>query len=725
MQRFLAVLFLVSLLLTISFHQAIRSTITQQASLSTDNITSLSQPVAKTEQVPESEPPSPVESLPAEPLLADFNVVGFTQNGTVGPLGLSAAEDLQFISHNTISTWEGLIENIGQPTARVHLIDTQKFEGHYGYTKQALGRGTGYSQRNFFDEVQQPERRRYMPFLLFDFRGRPLQWQGKSYQWVLNVRRYDYADGDTELAAMITELKELISSRLMLDAGEPLLFVYDKQGSFRRPHVANLSAVEAAGFATVTEVEMITAAGGKLVSVLNPGVAVGYLQRIGVGESTAGLTPRHIAIFEDTPERIPPVTGIVTLEAQTPLSHVNLLAKNRGTPNVSTTNIDLVPNLEQLTGKLVRMNATADGTVQLKEVSLAEAEIVWNQSKQQDVEIPPITATSLEAIDFTKASESEASLPNIGSKASNYATIQNLLGTELVKPGFGLSFAHYRRVVAEPTAQRLIENLLENKDTLTPQQINRELQEIRISIREGTSDRAIAPTIEAIRDAIAQMPGVERIRLRSSTNSEDLPVFNGAGLYESTGFNVEAGDRKLKKKLLTVMSSLWLERAFWERELFGIDHRAVGMAVLINPAFSDEYGNGVVIGSQEPDGFKTWVNAQIGEASVTNPLENEIPESFTLTEDRIESVEVQSRSNISSVFLEKTDNTVNIALSPQLMQLQQVTRRLHDYFVTQQYEVGDQRRYGIDIEYKLMQEGDKVVLYVKQGRLLNLESEVY
>ena len=258
----------------------------------------------------------------------------------------------------------------------MHLIDTQKFEGHYGYTKQALGRGIAYSQRNFFDEVQRPERRRYMPFLVFDFRDRPLQWQGKSYQWVLNIRRYNYADSDAELAAMITELKGLISSRLMVDAGEPLLFVYNKEGSFRRPHVENLSAVETAGFATITETEMITAAGGKLVSVLNPGIAVGYLQRIGVRDSTAELTPRHIAIFDDTPERIPPVTGIVTLEAQTPLSHVNLLAKNRGTPNVSTTNIDLVPNLEKLTGKLVRMDATADGAIQLKEVSLAEAEIV-------------------------------------------------------------------------------------------------------------------------------------------------------------------------------------------------------------------------------------------------------------------------------------------------------------------------------------------------------------
>ena len=46
------------------------------------------------------------------------------------------------------------------------------------------------------------------------------------------------------------------------------------------------------------------------------------------------------------------------------------------------------------------------------------------------------------------------------------------------------------------------------------------------------------------------------------------------GYTNRQGFNVKAGDRKLKKKLLKVMSSLWLERAFWERELFGIDHRS-------------------------------------------------------------------------------------------------------------------------------------------------------
>ena len=219
------------------------------------------------------------------------------------------------------------------------------------------------------------------------------------------------------------------------------------------------------------------------------------------------------------------------------------------------------------------------------------------------------------------------------------------------------------------------------------------------------------------------MPDVPRIRLRSSTNSEDLPTFNGAGLYESTGFNVEDSDKKLRKKLLKVMASLWLERAFWERELFGIDHSAVGMAILNNPDFSDEYGNGVVIGSQESNGFRTWVNAQKGEASVTNPVEDEISESFTFIGRSADDVVVQSRSNIGDVFLEESSSAIRPVLSSQLSQLQSTTQRLHDYFVAKQREKGDRRKYGIDIEYKLMEENGQVVLYVKQSRLLNLDYE--
>lgn len=670
--------------------------------------------------------PMTVQLAPVSPLSATAKANAMTVfgsvEGSIRPLSAAETDDLQFLSHDKILTWEGLIEDIGTPNARVHLIDTKRFAGHYGYTKNALSRGTAYTQTNFFAEVQSPENRRYMPFLVFDFRDRPLVWQGKSYQWVINIRRYNYTDTHSQLAAMLVELKTLLGNHLFSGAGEPLLFVYEKTGSFRRPHVNHLADVHAAGFEVITERAMIESAGGTLVSVLNPGTAIGYLKRIAVGASSEELTPRHIAIFEDTPERIPPVTGIVTLEPQTPLSHVNLLAKNRGTPNVSTANISLIPNLNSLTGSLVKMIAGRNGTVTIQSATLAEAEQFWAERTQSELEVPAISATSFQPAEFATVSDDEAALSKIGAKASSYAAMQTLLGSDVIKPGFALSFAHYQKIARVPATQLRIQDLLAQKGSLAPEEINDRLEAIRNSIRKETPKEILDESVSAVRSVISQL-NVPRIRLRSSTNSEDLPTFNGAGLYESTGFNVDDSDKKLRKKLLKVMASLWLDRAFWERELFGIDHSKVGMAILINPAFSDEYGNGVVIGSQEDIGFRTWVNAQKGEASVTNPLDNEIPESFTFVGRSVDRPQVQSHSNLGNVFLDDETSEVHPTLLPQLLQLQNISNRLYDHFVARQRDLDDRRKYGIDIEYKLMSEGDQVVLYVKQSRLLNLEHE--
>ncbi|WP_264327361.1 PEP/pyruvate-binding domain-containing protein [Romeriopsis navalis] len=646
-------------------------------------------------------------------------VMGSVAN-TLRSLTPGEAEALQFVSHDKILTWEGLVEHIGKPNATVHLIDTTRFEGHYGYTRNALGRGASYTQFNFYSEVQFPQTRRYMPFLVFDFRDRPLLWNGQSYRWVLNIRRYDYKDSHQALADMLAGLRTLLSKNLMAGYGEPLLFVYEKPGTYRRPHIQQLTEVKAAGFETITEQQMIEAAGGALVSVLNPGTAIGYLELIKVGEDGDHLTPRHIAVFEDTPERIPPITGIVTLEPQTPLSHVNLLAKNRGTPNVSTAKMELIPSLAGSIGKLVKMVAKPDGTVTFTPVSQAEAEQFWASKTKDQLEVPTITATSLDPVEFATGSPTDLALPNIGSKASNYAVLQNRLDPTFVKPGFGLSFAHYQQIAAEPDTQIIIRDLLARKNLFAPEEINALLKLIRKSIEKHTSDATIAPAIAAVRAVIAKMPGVKRIRLRSSTNSEDLPTFNGAGLYESKGFNVDDSDQKLRKKLLKVMASLWLERAFWEREIFAIDHADVGMAILINPAFSDEFANGVVVGTEESNGFRTWVNAQKGEASVTNPLDDELPESFAFVGDRLSELQVQSRSNIGSVFLVDGADTIRNERQEALLQLRQVTQQLYEHFVEAQRAGGDRRKYGIDIEYKLMQEGDAVRLYVKQSRLLNL-----
>jgi phosphoenolpyruvate synthase/pyruvate phosphate dikinase len=80
--------------------------------------------------------------------------------------------------------------------------------------------------------------------------------------------------------------------------------------------------------------------------------------------------------------------------------------------------------------------------------------------------------------------------------------------------------------------------------------------------------------------------GDKGVFVRSSTNAEDLPGFNGAGLYDTVP-NVK-GTEALAAALKTVWGSLWNDRAFAARERAGIDHRAVLAAVLVQTGIDAE-----------------------------------------------------------------------------------------------------------------------------------------
>ncbi len=664
---------------------------------------------------------SPLDDSKSELKQEVLSVYGYV-DGKVRSLTSKDLKGLEFVSHNKILTWEGIIENFSRPGEKVHIIDTAKFEGHLGYTQEALGRGKSYDQRAFFDEIQPPATRRYMPFMVYDFRNQPVKWEGKNYRWVMNIRRYNFKDTHLELAEVLAHLRSLLQGSLFRDQGEPLLYVYDNiPFTFRRPHINFVDEIKTKGFSFITENQMIDLAGGDLVSILNPGKAFGYLKLVKANEPTSDLTPKHIAIFEDTPERIPPVAGIITLEPQTPLSHVNLLARNRGTPNVSTASIDLIPSIAKLLNQLVAFEASKDGQISLREASISEAELFWKSRQKEKLVVPEIRSNSLEYVDFSSDQEGQLAVTQIGSKASNYATIQKILGSKFVLPGFALTFSHYLALAENPVLKDLIGRLIRDKDGLSPTEVSARLEEIRNFILTGTDHEVIGKTVAVVRSLSGKMPGVKKIRLRSSTNSEDLPTFNGAGLYESEGFKFEDNDEKLKMKILNVMASLWLDRAYWERELFGIDHLKVGMAILINPAFVNESANGVVMGSESVNGFKTLVNAQKGEASVTNPLEGEVSELFSFLNQDFSKLEDTKSSNLGSVFL-SSESKILDDMSDSLLDLQVVTKTLHDYFVGRQRTLGDKRAYGIDLEFKILLVNGMPQFIVKQSRLLNLGS---
>ena len=79
---------------------------------------------------------------------------------------------------------------------------------------------------------------------------------------------------------------------------------------------------------------------------------------------------------------------------------------------------------------------------------------------------------------------------------------------------------------------------------------------------------------------------------RSSTNSEDLPNFSGAGLYSSMP-NLRTDDQ-LIDGIKSVWASVWNSQAYEARERAGIDHTKVFMAVLIQEGINSE-SSGVMI----------------------------------------------------------------------------------------------------------------------------------
>ena len=205
------------------------------------------------------------------------------------------------------------------------------------------------------------------------------------------------------------------------------------------------------------------------------------------------------------------------------------------------------------------------------------------------------------------------------------------------------------------------------------------------------------------------MKSVKKIRLRSSTNCEDLPDFNGAGLYRSRGFRVTRTNASLEGRLLSVYASLWREEAYLEREFFGVDHTRAAMAVLINEAFTKESANGVIITIPDRAGQRpstVWVNAQRGSFSVVSPEPGVEPESFRFRLGRRPPGEVRSRSPRGAVFVEGP-------FSGLLGELSEATESIERLMLGE-----GSREYGVDLEFKVMGRGKSARLFVKQARLL-------
>ncbi|MBM4371767.1 MAG: hypothetical protein FJ098_08940, partial [Deltaproteobacteria bacterium] len=354
---------------------------------------------------------------------------------------------------------------------------------------------------------------------------------------------------------------------------------------------------------------------------LNLGLAVGQLRFLAVDALEAGeafVTPRDVAVLDRVPNDISAVAGLITAQLQTPLSHVNVLSQNRGTPNMSLVGAMEDPVLRALEGRWVRLRVEAFDYV-LEEVDQATADQWWEEHRPETVQVPELDLDEAELRDCAELTPDD--IPAYGGKASNYGVLLSIGDPVPVPPAFAIPVRWSREFEVLNGLDVRIEGMLEAPVFLGDIAAREAaLEELRRDILEGEVPPAL---LDALRPRLEEAFPGQRIRFRSSTNAEDLAGFTGAGLYTSAAATLDDPEAPVEDALRRVWSSLWNFRAYEEREWRGIPHRGVAMAVLVHRSFPDEAANGVALTGNLFDTTGTepafYINVQAGGVSVVRP----------------------------------------------------------------------------------------------------------
>src|SRR5438552_5822145 len=295
----------------------------------------------------------------------------------------------------------------------------------------------------------------------------------------------------------------------------------------------------------------------------------------------------EILVLDEVPIQLPPVAGIITSKPSTPLSHINLLAKGWGVPNVYIKNAQEL--FKQYNGWWVEFDARRD-TYSIKQADLnVLAEYQKRLKERLDVMKPrsDLSVTRLAGLNAQRV----ASVIAYGAKSANLGELTHAHPPGFVVPsGFTIPFFYYDQFLKEHKLDDAIYTMLnDQKFVHDPAYRRAYLTRMRENFQKGTVNAGLRT--EMLRRLHAEFPG-KGVFARSSTNSEDLPNFNGAGLY-TTVPNVR-GDTQLVEAIKAVWASVWNFEAYEARERAGIDHVKIYMAVLIQEGINSE-SSGVMI----------------------------------------------------------------------------------------------------------------------------------
>ncbi len=524
--------------------------------------------------------------------------------------------------------------------------------------------------QNYYDEALDVAERNYLVgslvHLQSDVDGNP--------RWLVQLEYTDEPD-----AADVAAFMQRLAATVPPEIGDALEWVVRSPAQER---LAQQMAAGALPYADrIVRYSEIVAPGE--VGVYNEGIAVGRL--LLVEEGGARLTDAiatDIVIVENVPDYLPPASALLTSEPQTPLAHVNLLARNRSIPNASQSGLLDDPGIRQAARIRAHVVVRASGDDHLEVVPISREEYdEW----QALVALEPIGVTPVDVDDIptvvaldelADTIDSEAEIepwrPIVGGKAAGFLTL--LAADRVTAPDrpLAITVAPYvehlvmvrsqldamlanEAFVADARIRFLLLEGLGDFEAFYPDDVDRAVAQDFIDtysfgtpmadiiasggfkrlLRDQPVDRAV---LDAITDALEENFGdyadSQGLRFRSSSSVEDIEGFSGAGLYDSnTGYldptaAADPGDRDhdVEWALKKTWASYWGFEAFEERRLENVDHLSGAMAVVVHARFDDELeaNNGVATftlleGVSDDATATAIINVQAGAVSVTNP----------------------------------------------------------------------------------------------------------
>jgi hypothetical protein len=342
--------------------------------------------------------------------------------------------------------------------------------------------------------------------------------------------------------------------------------------------------------------EIFGAEVGEGVRALNPGLATGLLR---VAPEEGGYTRDDVVALPETPAELEPAAGIFTRGEGNVVSHVQLLARALGIPNVVLSPA-VYQQFEARDGKPVFYIVTPGGRVILKEGSAMNerdravlAEFNRNQTREGDgsfgsggnklhIDKDRIDLDMKLSLDLAEMRRKDSGIRG-GPKAAYLGELKYLFPDKVARGivvPFGAYYDHFRRAkvtvpkdlagagiakAGEPLHEFVEQTYAKFFGELmtkgTPEQELRDWIEPRLTVMRASieAEPISEPLKQSIRDRLAKQGLLKKgdpsqttgVFIRSDTNVEDLDDFNGAGL------NLTLFDRRALDHVFSGLKEVW------------------------------------------------------------------------------------------------------------------------------------------------------------------------